>query len=82
MFRIDVEIGEVERRPAGLRVVRIEVHDDQHRVVARRVDLGVADQFVVIDGNEAQAVVALQRRIVAPRGVHAGDERGEVVGAR
>src|SRR5439155_24787657 len=54
----------VEVDPAALRVARIEVHRDQDQVVARL--LRVAQHLVVVGRMEAQAPVALQRRVFVP----------------
>ena len=46
--------------------MRIEVDDDQMHVRRRRRSaLRVADQLLVVDRMEAQAPVAVQRRVVA-----------------
>src|SRR5947209_9487299 len=63
----------VEIDPAGLRVVRIEVHRDEDQIVPGL--LRVADQLIVVRGVETQAPVALQRRVVAPHFVQPADQR-------
>ena len=34
LLRADAEIGKLERQPARVRMMRVQVHDDQHRVRA------------------------------------------------
>src|ERR1700676_5426798 len=54
--------GQVDIDKSRLRVMRVEVEDDEHGLIAVRTRLAVGEQRIVIDGLEFQAAVALQRR--------------------
>ena len=60
----------------------IEIHDDQHGAFAGRIDFRIGDELFVVDRHEAQSVVALQRRVLAPSRVETCDEVGKAVGPR
>src|SRR6267142_2291211 len=75
---VSAVLSPVEIDPARLHVARIEVHRHQDPVLARL--LGIDEQLVVVGRMEAQAPVALQRRVLLPDLVQPRDERSEAVG--
>jgi len=74
------QFGEWQLQPAGVGVVRIQVHHCQNDVGEIRRVFTVADQLLVVDRMEAQAAVALQRGVVPADPVDAGDEVLEAAG--
>src|ERR1700733_3065947 len=62
---IELQRFKIEIDPAGLRMVRIEVHDHQNGVVRRFIALRVSDELIVVDRTELQGSVGLQRRMLA-----------------
>src|SRR5438132_7073750 len=67
----------VEIDVARLAIERIEVHRDQDEVAA--LLLRIAEQLLVVRRMEAQAPVALQRRVLLPHLVELGDQSAQAV---
>ena len=67
----------VEAVTARLDVVRVEVDDDQDDVGEVGSGLPVGDHLVVIDREEPQVAVEVERRVLAADGVDPGDEVAE-----
>src|SRR5919197_118833 len=68
----------VEIHPARLHITRVQVHHDEDEIVPGL--LGVADELVIVRRMEAQAPVALQRRVLAPHLIQPCDERPQALG--
>src|ERR1700722_2417345 len=66
--------------PARLRMMRIDVDDDQDDAGQVRRRLAVKDQILVVRGMKAQAVVVVERGILSTDLVDARDKFAEDVG--
>ena len=73
--------GERQPHVAVLHVERIEVDDHDQQIGAVLGALAVAEQLGVVGGVEAQAAVALQRRMRAADRVDLRDQRRQAVAA-
>src|SRR5690606_5611296 len=71
----EAELAGRDVDPTGLRIVWVEIDDDEHDVleVARR--LRIEEELVVVDTVEADALVAEQRGLGAADLVQAADQR-------
>src|SRR5258706_9427531 len=76
--RVAVARRAIEVEPSRLLMMRVEVDCDQDQVVAYL--LRVAQHLVVVGRMEAQAPVALQRRIFLSHVVELGDQLAQAVG--
>src|SRR5437899_2003787 len=60
-------------------MVGIQVYDHDYEVASVFGLLAVTDELIVGDGMEAQTVVAMQCRILAPDAVHPRDQLAQAV---
>ena len=65
MVRRKAQFLDRQFHPTRLRMVGVEVHHDQNRVLPVFALPAVAQQLVVVDRMKAQVAVALQGRILA-----------------
>src|SRR6266581_4584273 len=71
------ELREGQVDPTGLGPAGVEVDDHQQGVVGG--DLGVGDESVVVDGDEAGGSAALERGVGVADAVDRGDHHGQAV---
>src|SRR5690348_14148161 len=64
----------VQVEPARLDIAGIEIDHGDHDVRKIGRGLAIGNELIVVGGKEGEAPVALQRRIVTARRIHAGNE--------
>src|SRR5262249_23042968 len=58
--RVDAELGERQLEPSGLRVIRIEIGDDDQRIELAGQHFRIGDHLIVVELEPPQRLVVLQ----------------------
>ena len=71
---LEAEFGEIQIDPSSLRILMVEIHDDENHILLFGIRLAVADKERLVGRMKAQAAIAVQRRMFSANFVDARDE--------
>jgi hypothetical protein len=74
LVRLDAEFGKIEIDPSSMRVLVMQIHDDENYIFFLGVGLAVADEERLVSRMKAKATIALERGMHPTNFVDAGDE--------
>ena len=78
--RIETQFRQRQIHPAGLRVMRIEVHRNDNNVIAIFGMFSETDNLVIVHGVKTQAAITMERRICRANLVHPRDKPAQAIG--
>ena len=79
LVRLESKLGKDEIDPSSLRVLMVEIHDNENHIFLFGVRLAVADEKGLVGRMKAQGAIAVQRRMHPTNFIDARDERLQVL---
>jgi hypothetical protein len=79
LIRVKSQFGERQIHPAGVGVMRIQIHHSQNDIGKIRSVFTIANQLLGINRVKAQATIAVKRGVVEADAINASDDVLETV---